>query len=99
MSKSLPNAHKPGKRRKDDGKGNENKGRGGETKYELDPKAVKSYQASCGDCGSLGLYLNPGDATRAEQQHQASRHQNTPQRPTVTGGVHGKQNERNKGRK
>lgn len=95
MSKSLPNAGKPGKRRKDSGGGGET--RGSESSHKLDPKAVQTYGAFCGDCGSLGNYLNQRDATNAENLHQQRAHQNSPHKKTVTGGVHGEQNRRNKG--
>lgn len=88
-----PNARKVGKR--SSGSGDNKGGKGGSgDRYELDPTAPKSYQAHCGDCGSLGLYLNPGDAQRAEQTHQQNKHANSPGKPTASVA---EQNKRNKG--
>lgn len=89
-----PKARKVGKRSSGSGDNKGGKGGGSGTPYELDPKAVKSYQAYCGDCGnSLGLYLNPGDAANAEQQHKSR----CKGGDITTTGVHGMTNKRNKG--
>lgn len=89
-----PKARKVGKRSSGSGDNKGGKGGGSGTPYELDPKAVKSYQAYCGDCGSLGNYLNPGDAQTAEQTHQGRVHSNSPGKPTTSVA---EQNKRNKG--
>lgn len=89
----LPNARKPGKRYPADS----GKGKGGKDlpiNPKLDPSKVESFPASCPDCGSLGAYLNQGDATRAEQTHQQRVHSNSPQKKTTSVA---EQNRRNKG--
>lgn len=93
MSKPLPNAGKPGKRRKDSGGEGDNR-RGSESSHKLDPKSVQSYGAFCGQCGALGNYLNQGDATNAENLHQQRVHQNSPHKRTMSEEA---QNKRNKG--
>jgi len=90
MSRSLPNAGKPGKRRKDDGKGSET--RGSESSHKLDPKAPVAYGASCGTCGSLGSYLSQRDATNAENLHQQRVHSNSPHKRTITDEAQRKRN-------
>lgn len=89
-----PNARKVGKRSKNPSDSKDGKKGGSDVPYELDPKAVKSYQAFCGDCGSLGMFLNPGDAQNAENVHRQRKHSDTVNKPTTSVT---QQNKRNKG--
>jgi hypothetical protein len=92
MSKPLPYASKPGKKKKggDSGSGGD---KGGSSRSGSSPQP-EGHMASCPDCGSLGMYFDAGDAKRAENQHQQNKHGNSAHKKTAT--VES-QNKRNKG--
>lgn len=88
-----PKARKVGKR-SSGGSGDTSKGGGSESSHKLDPKAVQTYGAFCGECGALGNYLDQASATNAENLHQQRRHANSPHKSTTSVEA---QKKRNKG--